>query len=85
MPTDDRRWSVWPTIFAGVVLLILFAGAYGVTYWMVVKRVLRDEQSFMLPAELDAGYPHKALRPFFAPAHWIDRLAVRPKMWEPLQ
>src|SRR5690606_79131 len=82
MATDQPKRSVWPTIFAGVVLL---AAVYGATYWWLMEPV-RYAESVAPDSEwarvfLGPSYAHSSLEILFRPAFWLDKNVVRPDFW----
>ena len=74
---NQPKHSMWPTIFAGVVLaLVLYVGAYFV---LVDRYALKHGIGLVLRP----WYPLDSLSAVFKPAHWIDRHILRPQYWEP--
>ncbi len=83
MNTDQSKRGVWPTIFAGTMLL---ATCYGTAYWWLVRGRIQDGWDFVggsphPPATLAPDYPYDWLVPLFAPAHLIDRYFIRREYW----
>jgi hypothetical protein len=77
---DDSSLRIWPVI----LVLLLSAGAYVGSYYMLLKGAVlvvehRDGSAFVLRR------PHykvqsQMVKRIFVPAHWLDR-AVRPDSW----
>ena len=84
MPDEQSKRGVWPTIFAGVVLLAVIYGMayrYSLHHFEMALEDIVAAQRTPVPVVRQPKYSYPGLEGVFAPAHWVDRTLIRPRYW----